>query len=96
MEVAHGSNGQEVCYDGDQTADGGYIFYAQTPQPNGQHADIWLVKLDETGNILWEQTYGGDQSDEHYGGALTDDGGYIIVGGTSHLVLKIIMTMFGL
>lgn len=54
-----------------QTADGGYLVPVDSNSPvsgnktapdRGFH-DIWLVRLDASGEILWQQTYGGDNAD---------------------------------
>ncbi len=42
-------------------------------------ADLWIVKLNNVGNIVWENTIGGDGDEFLYGSiAQADDGGYII------------------
>jgi len=67
-----------------QTDDGGYALagYAgiwRTPYP---YYDFWLVKTDSLGNMEWNQTYGG--ADTEWAGCVvqTDDGGYVMTGGT--------------
>ncbi len=69
-----------------QTSDGGYIV-ACSSQSNdfdvsGNHggADCWIVKLDSTGAIQWQKTYGGSGSDGSYSINQTTDGGFIIAG----------------
>ena len=42
-----------------------------------------LVKTDAAGNMLWNKTYGGTESDYAYSVVQTSDGGYAIAGGTS-------------
>ena len=73
-----------------QTPDGGYVIvggtgdeypYSETGSPRGP-SDIWqvyLVKTDPEGNMLWEGVYGSpDQHDAGEYMGLTSDGGYII------------------
>ncbi len=43
-------------------------------------SDYWVVKLDNAGNLLWENTIGGDNYDYIYAVELTWDGGFIIGG----------------
>lgn len=62
----------------------GYIVaghtYNNTPQDYRQ--DVWILKLDLSGNIQWQKTYGGLHDD--YANAIqqTADGGYIVAGVT--------------
>ena len=44
--------------------------------------DIWIIKIDENGNEIWNKTYGG-KGDEYGGILLEADDGYIILGETS-------------
>ncbi|MCD6063451.1 MAG: hypothetical protein K0R82_1362 [Flavipsychrobacter sp.] len=71
-----------------ETADGGYAFAGNTGSWNGDIAnskgssDAWIVKLDVSGNIEWEQTYGGPGSDGAQSVKQTVDGGYVVSGHT--------------
>jgi hypothetical protein len=47
------------------------------------NADYWAVKLDKSGNIVWDKTIGGNKADRLHGVQQTTDGGYIL-GGTSY------------
>jgi hypothetical protein len=42
--------------------------------------DFWIVKLDQDGNIIWENTIGGNAEDFAYCVKQTLDGGYIVGG----------------
>lgn len=44
------------------------------------YGDFWVVKLDEGGNVLWDKTIGGNQSEEIYSAVLTETGGLILAG----------------
>jgi len=64
------------------TTDDGLIIIGTTdPLGNGMN-DFWLIKTDETGNVIWDATFGGDQNDCPFIGQQTMDGGYVIVGFT--------------
>ena len=68
----------------------GFIFLAQTISDNGDVSgfhgiagdegtyDIWVVRIDTTGNIIWEKCLGGSNYD--YGRKLiqSDDGGFVL------------------
>jgi hypothetical protein len=45
--------------------------------------DFWLVQLDKTGNVVWQQTIGGSEDDNLFALTATKDGGFI-VGGNSN------------
>jgi hypothetical protein len=71
-----------------QTTDGGYMIAGysasdisgdKTENSNGSF-DYWLVKTDNIGNIQWQNTIGGNNSEELYSIAQTPDGGYILGG----------------
>ncbi|SHG86869.1 hypothetical protein [Winogradskyella jejuensis] len=65
----------------DVTASGGQ---GNTSRSNSRHAggDYWAVKINETGNLQWSRYFGGNFTDTAEGVAETDDGGFIIAGGS--------------
>ncbi len=72
-----------------QTADGGYIlggfsnsYISGDKTENNNGGDYWVVKLDATGAIQWQNTIGGDGYDQLNSLQQTVDGGYIL-GGSS-------------
>jgi hypothetical protein len=66
-----------------QTTDGGYIIAAST-DPSGSffYYDVWLIKTNDSGDILWTKTFGGNHDDQARSVQQTDDGGYIVAGRT--------------
>ena len=44
--------------------------------------DVYAVKVDMTGQLLWQRTFGGTERDIGWSGEQLDDGGYIISGYT--------------
>jgi len=81
--------GHEYGFDGQQTADGGYIMTGYTTTYAKVEGDVWLVKTDSNGREEWNRSfdpiplpypYGQDD----YGRSVqqTVDGGYIIGGHT--------------
>jgi hypothetical protein len=71
-----------------QTSDGGYavVGYLNTGPsvyPSGEKPyDALLFKVDADGNMLWNRTYGGNESDFAFSLQQTSDSGYIVGGET--------------
>jgi glycine cleavage system H lipoate-binding protein len=61
--------------------DDGYVITGMTETNTNGREDLYLLKIDDRGKLLWDRNYGGRDSDVGYGIAKTDDG-YIIVGET--------------
>ncbi|MCG3165189.1 MAG: hypothetical protein POELPBGB_00951 [Bacteroidia bacterium] len=63
----------------EQTPDGGYIISGLSHFGAGAY-DNWLMKLDASGNIVWNKLYGGGGNDYGLYVNTTSDGGYIMSG----------------
>lgn len=69
-----------------QTTDGGYLLAGSSTSTNGDVTqnsgfyDHWIVKLDASGNIQWERSYGFSGSDQLFSVIQTTDGGYFTGG----------------
>jgi len=74
-----GGSDYEMAGSLQQTTDGGYIIAGFTVS-YGVNGDGYLVKTDASGNMEWEKTIGGNESDYAYSVRQTTDGGYIIAG----------------
>ena len=75
-----GSTGGDSASSAEQTADGGYIIAGTTSSYGAGKEDAWLIKTDSSGNVEWNKTFGGTNTDWSRSGGQTADGGYIIVG----------------
>ncbi|MDQ1098193.1 MULTISPECIES: hypothetical protein [Chryseobacterium] len=69
-----------------QTADGGYAIAGVTASSNGDVSgnhggnDFWVVKLDSSGALQWQKTFGGPADENAYSIVQTSDGGYAVAG----------------
>lgn len=63
-----------------QTKDGGFIMAGGTESFGAGIYDVYLVKLDSTGNVVWEKTFGGSASDCGYSLLQLADGGFLVAG----------------
>ena len=82
-QKTYGDSGNDypVCIQ--QTTEGGYIVAATTYSYGAGESDIWVLKLDSEGDILWEKTFGASGNDYAAFIQQTSEGGYILVGNTS-------------
>ena len=62
--------------------DAGYIILGQTHSFGNGSGDIWLLKIDDLGNIVWQKTYGGENLDTGYDICTSNENGYVIAGTT--------------
>lgn len=63
-------------------SDWNYVIVGRTNSfGNGQY-DLYLIKIDEDGNLIWEKTFGKDMSEYGYG-VCADLDGYVAVGVTN-------------
>mgnify|MGYP000934265539 CR=1 FL=1 len=65
-----------------QTTDGGYIVAGWTKSFGSGGADVYILKLNSKGEVEWQKTFGGGDSDGAFSNLQTTDGGYIVAGWT--------------
>ena len=73
-----------------QTSDGGFIIAGYSNSTSGDEKvsenkggkDIWVVKLNSSGQLIWEKSFGGSSDEEAFSVQQTSDGGFIISGNT--------------
>jgi len=64
------------------TSDSGFALAGETKSFGVGEYDFWLVRIDGTGNIVWNQTYGGTENDRANALVETSDGGFALAGRT--------------
>ncbi|MFI5134975.1 MAG: hypothetical protein ACHQD9_03885, partial [Chitinophagales bacterium] len=88
-QKSFGGAGDDVGQDLVLTADGGYAVVGATDSNDGDvifnHGsyDYWILKLDSAGNLQWQKTLGGSESDYSRSIQVSTDGGFVI-GGESY------------
>jgi hypothetical protein len=65
------------------TTDGGYITAGVIQGFGAGSWDFYVTKLDSNGDASWQKAYGGSSSDYATSIQQTNDGGYILAGGTT-------------
>jgi gliding motility-associated-like protein len=84
-----GGNADDSGNDIIQTADGGFIIGGQSQSNDGDvtgnHGgiDMWVVKLNNSGDILWQKSLGGSGEEQALGIQETGNGGVIATGYTN-------------
>jgi len=82
-QKTYGAAGFDYANSIQQTSDGGYIVIGETHSFGAGGSDVWVLKLDSNGNVLWEKTYGGYYTEYAKFVRQTSDGGYIVAGYTN-------------
>ena len=82
-----GGTNTDTCYGVAETSDG-YLMIGSSDSndvdiKNNRGAyDFWIIKIDKTGKLLFEKSFGGDEIDEARAITATNDDGFIIIGDT--------------
>jgi hypothetical protein len=63
-----------------QSSDGGYVVAGGTSSFGAGSADMYVVKLDANGNVIWTKTIGGGSDDGAASIIQSSDGGYVVAG----------------
>jgi hypothetical protein len=82
-EKTYGGPKDDRCFSVRQTPDNGIIFTGITYSYGAGDRDVYVVKTDFHGKVLWKKTFGGNKSDVGHCVRLTSDGGYIVTGYTA-------------
>ena len=77
-EIGGSGNDYGLCII--ETYDKGFVMIGSTSSFGAGLDDVYLVKLDASGNTLWTKTFGGTQRDEGKDIRQLPDSGFIIIG----------------
>lgn len=84
MQHSYGGSANDKASKALATADGGFIVVGSSLSDDDDVTsnyglnDVWIVKTDAAGNILWQKNYGGDNEDFGVSIIETFDGGYLV------------------
>lgn len=87
-QKTYGGSGNESCKSIKKSNNGGYILIGNSTSINGDlsnnygQQDVWMLKIDNDGQILWQQNFGGSNDD--FINNFTEDyeGNFVIIGET--------------
>ncbi|MBN2382325.1 hypothetical protein JXQ70_05525 [bacterium] len=79
----YGGTGRDIAKTIIQTQDGNFVVVGSSSSFSDQSRDFWVMKIDASGTILWERTYGGSGDDLAEDILETGSGDYLIVGSTT-------------
>ena len=79
----YGGYDGEFAYSIDFTNDGNIVIGGRTRTFGSGNFDMYILKIDTAGNLLWSQTYGGAELESCYAAHPTFDNGLIINGYTT-------------
>jgi|TARA_B110000967_G_scaffold200506_1_gene236400 hypothetical protein len=83
-----GGSNTDSANDVIQTEDSGFLMVGLSDSididisNNKGTYDFWVVKINSNGELVWEKSYGGEESDQAYEITKTSDGNFVITGDT--------------
>jgi len=87
-QKSFGGSLDDLAYSIQQTKDGGYIVIGNTFSMDGDvseslgNSDVWVLRLNSSGNLEWDKSYGGSDHDFASSIVQTMDGGFVFSGNT--------------
>ena len=78
-----GASGNDEAYSVKRTSDNGFLVVGYTVPPDSSYMDVYLVKVNASGDTGWTRTYNHSPGDDvGYSVQTTSDGGIVIAGYT--------------
>jgi regulation of enolase protein 1 (concanavalin A-like superfamily) len=76
----YGSEGSDSALAMVECSTGGFAFTGYSRNGTLGRHNLWLVRTDASGNVLWERLYGGVDNDQGFGLIEVSTGGFAVVG----------------
>ncbi|HSF90400.1 MAG TPA: T9SS type A sorting domain-containing protein [Saprospiraceae bacterium] len=83
---SYGGDSQDDGHSVEQTTDGGYFLAGRKSNGSNQPVDMYVVKTDPEGEVIWDAVYPQGLISEASSAQQTSDGGYIILGSTTSII----------
>jgi hypothetical protein len=96
-EKSFGGKEIDEAYQILKTSDDNFLLVGETRSSDADvtnqkgGADVWIVKMNTEGTIIWQKTYGGTNFDVARAGSVTQDGNYLITGSTRSIDVDVDM-----
>lgn len=84
-QKAYSGSGNDLAVSVIKTSNGGYFLTGYSNSTEDSNNDIIAIRLDSTGNIIWQKAYGGRGEDvsKSYRSIETETGDFVILGNTN-------------
>ncbi|HEC78464.1 MAG TPA: hypothetical protein ENI34_04890 [candidate division WOR-3 bacterium] len=79
----YGGDSTDLAFSLIAASDKEFVLAGQTCTWGAGYNDVYIVKVDSMGNLIWQKTYGGPARESAYSIQPTYDGGYLIAGYTT-------------
>lgn len=73
----------EHAFDLIHAPDGGYVVVGDIVPDAATLPDMYMLKIDERGDVLWSRQFGGPGAEQAFAVTATPDGGYLLAGRTN-------------
>ena len=84
-QFEYGGGSVEAAHAVTTTADGGFVVAGASSSSGAGSDDVWVMKVDGAGAIVWQRTFGGGDADAAEDIVELADGGFAVVGSTNSL-----------
>jgi len=88
-EKTFGGNFNDWARSVQQTKDDGYVVAGYTNSFKDGNGDIYLIRIDSSGNKVWENSFGNIGYDDAYSVQQTSDDGFLVAGATGIFGTKV-------